>query len=87
MGEISLALRRLGGENAVQENVGVDYTPTTDVGVSKTLQRLNNMVAANNSVGDYSNDVQQGGITQPGMTNVRIYSGGESRRVTVPLQR
>ena len=90
MGDISLALRRLGSN--VQEEEGSDFTPTTDVGISKTLQRLNNMSGDMAGAPSPMPMADQEQVVRPqrdygATTNIRVYSGGKSERITVPLSR
>ena len=77
MGDISLALRRLGDDGAVP--VSSNAGPTTDVHVSQTLQRLNRLNTAQGNEGSQS----QGGHALT--TTVKVYRGGQVENVTVPL--
>ncbi len=91
MGDISLALRRLGGEGIQPE--ASDFTPTTDVGISKTLQRLNNisgqsMIENEGSINSQQAMPMDDNPAPMGATkNIRVYSGGETDLITVPMSR
>ena len=69
MGDITLALRRLGERSAESQKRG----PTTDVSISRTLQSLS---ARQGNEADYSSG--------DGMADIRVYRGGERDQVTVP---
>ncbi|MGM0423230.1 MAG: Flp pilus assembly protein CpaB [Pseudomonadota bacterium] len=80
MGDITLALRRLGAGNAAATEESKQ--PTTDVGISRTLQGLNKLQSQS------IDGAEASGIDgNSSTTSIRIYSGGESERITVPLAR
>lgn len=80
MGEITLALRRLG--DAALNSTDAEPAPTTDVGVSRTLQNLNKLQQAQGI--DGGSPGMNGGAST---TTILIYRGGDSERITVPLSR
>lgn len=93
MGDISLALRHLGAGVPAEDDM-LDYAPTTDVKISKTLQTLNGISspAVNMARQDIENATSMSPSEQPivvprrgnGNAVIRIYRGGRSETITVP---
>ena len=86
MGEITLALKRL-GDTAVAGQA-ISAMPTTDVRISRTLQRLNGLSMGRpvqNSEQEGTDIVPQPVTSHNGMTSVRIYRGADQNAETVSV--